>query len=180
MATLGEPMRQHRFLTALQRHVPALPWIDAVLVIGSLAAGGGDGASDVDLLVCLRDGTFDLAWRHRHDLHATGAVLDWDHWLNQANAAGTHKWLTADFVLVETLIAEPSSGVRLAPSWRVLAGDQAAGRRWPPRPPISAAELRADPEQLHPIEAAYDRFKRDLRRAATSTAATAEDDDVSQ
>ncbi len=167
---LGEPIRQRRYLTALQRRVPKLPWIDAVVVIGSLAAGRADGASDVDLLICLRTGEFDAAWRQRTELHATGAVLSWDHRVDPAGRAGTHKWLTLDFVLVETLIAEPTSAVRLARPWRLLAGDPAAADRWPARPAISRAEVQARLEPVHPVELAYDVFKQHFRSATTETA----------
>jgi Nucleotidyltransferase domain len=168
---LGEPIRQRRYLTELQRRVPVLPWVDAVVVIGSLAADRADGASDVDLLICLRGGAFDEAWRHRDDLHATGAVLAWDHWLDPGGQAGTHKWLTLDFVLVETLIAEPTSPVRLAPPWHVLAGNPAAAERWPARGPISPTEVQTRVERLHPAELAYDLFKQRLRRAGADITA---------
>ena len=169
MVRLGEPERQRRFLDQLQQHISTLPWVYAVIVIGSLAAGRADGASDIDLLVGVRNGAFSQAWPSRADLRVTGTVLSWDHWLDERRHAGTHKWLTADFVLVEALIAVPASGVRLAPPWRVLAGDPRVADRWPPRPPISRDELRSSPGDLHPVEVAYDEFKARLRSAASAT-----------
>lgn len=163
MARLGEPERQRRYLSLLQQHSAALPWLDVIVVIGSLASGQADGTSDVDLLIGVHDHAFDRAWRDRARLRVTGAVRSWDHWLDEANGAGTHKWLSADFVLVEALIAVPASGIRLAPPWHVLAGDPHVADRWPTRPPISRDELRAGADALHPVEAAYDEFKARLR-----------------
>jgi hypothetical protein len=165
MARLGEPERQQRFLDRLRRRVADLPWVAAVVVIGSLASDLADGVSDVDLLVGVHDGAFDQAWRNRDRLRVTGAVHNWDHWLDEPNGAGTHKWLTSDIVLVEALIGVPASGIRLAPPWRVLAGDPRVADRGPARPPISRTE--AGPGALHPVEVAYDDFKERLRRSAT-------------
>jgi hypothetical protein len=163
LARLGEPERQRRYLDQLEQHSAALPWVSVVIVIGSLASGQADGISDVDLLIGVHHHAFDQAWTNRARLRVTGAVRNWDHWLDEAGGAGTHKWLSADFVLVEALIAVPASGVRLAPPWRVLAGDPQLADRWPARPPISRDELRGGADTLHPVEAAYDEFKARLR-----------------
>lgn len=77
-----------------------LPWANAVIVIGSLAAGRADGASDIDMLIGGPDRAFPQAWTSRTMLRVSGAVLSWDHWPDEGGHAGTHKWLTPDFVLV--------------------------------------------------------------------------------
>ncbi|WP_203930801.1 nucleotidyltransferase domain-containing protein [Virgisporangium ochraceum] len=163
VAALGRPERQQRYLDLLRERVTALPWVEVVVVIGSLASGRADGVSDVDLLVGVHKGAFAAAWRDRERLRVTGALYGWDHWHDGSKGAGTHKWLTADAVLVEVLLGEATSGIRLAPPWRVLAGDPGAAGRWPPRPPIPRSELSGSTDGLHPVEVAYDDFKARLR-----------------
>lgn len=161
MALAGEPERQQRYLDLLRQRVAELAWVDVVVVIGSLADGRADAVSDVDLLVGVHEGAFAAAWRDRERLRVTGALYSWDHWHD--GSKGVHKWLTTDAVLVEVLLGEPTSGIRLAPPWRVLAGDPGVAGRWPARPPITRAELRAGTDGLHPVEVAYDDFKTRLR-----------------
>jgi hypothetical protein len=163
MAALGEPERQQRYLNLLREQVTALPWVEVVVVIGSLASDRGDAVSDVDLLVGVRERAFDAAWRERERLRVTGTLCCWDHRYDGAAGAGTHKWLSADAVLVEVLIGVSTSGIRLAPPWRVLAGDPRAAERWPARPPVRRAEVAGGTAGLHPVEAAYDEFKTRLR-----------------
>jgi hypothetical protein len=62
--------------------------------------------------------------------------------------------------LVECLLAAPTSGVRLAPPYRVVAGDPGLAGRFTARPPIQRAELGQD---VHPVERAYDQLKEVLR-----------------
>jgi len=163
MAGPGRPERQLRYLERLRQEATALPWAAVVVVIGSLASDRADGVSDVDLLVGVHDGAFAEAWRDRDRLRVTGALYSWDHWLDEPQGAGVHKWLSADAVLVEVLIGVPTSGIRLAPPWRVLAGHPRVAGRWPPRPPISPAELNGPTDGLHPVQLAYDDFKVRLR-----------------
>jgi hypothetical protein len=160
---LGEPDRQRRFLDRLRQEVTALPWVEVVVVIGSLASDSADAVSDVDLLVGVHDGAFDEAWRERARLRVTGAVHSWDHRFDGSTGAGTHKWVSADIVLVEALIGVPTGGIRLAPPWRVLAGDHRAADRWPARPPVPRGGPGGRAEDLHPVELAYDDFKTRLR-----------------
>jgi hypothetical protein len=160
---IGVPERQRAFLDRLARRAGDLPWVTAAVVIGSMAGGRGDAASDVDLLVAVDD--VGDAWQHRHALHVTGAVLAWDHGYDGGRGVGAHKWVTSDLVLVEALVATPTSGVRLAPPWRLLAGDPDIPATWPGRPPITRAELATGLEDLHPVEVAFDAFKAELRRA---------------
>jgi hypothetical protein len=103
---------------------------------------------------------FEDAWQLRHELHGTGSLACWDG-RRQAEAAA-HKWVTADLVLVEALFAGPDSGVRLAPPWRVVAGDPDLALRFTPRPPIQRTEMGSD---VHPVERAFDELKVALRAA---------------
>jgi Nucleotidyltransferase domain len=169
LAGLGHPERQRAFLDRLQRQTAALPWAAAVVVIGSLASGRADAASDVDLLVAVSDNAFGHAWQRRHDLHVTGAVVEWDHWYDEHRRAGTHKWVTSDVVLVEALIATATSSVRLAQPWRLLIGDVSALNNWPTRPPITRNELVAGAQKLHRVEAAFDQLKAELRAARNAS-----------
>jgi len=69
-----------------------------------------------------------------------------------------------DLVLVECLLATPSSGVRLAEPAAVLAGGRELLDRYPRRPPVTRAEMAAQPVDLHPVERAYGELKEAVRR----------------
>jgi hypothetical protein len=153
------PLRQLATLAALVEHTSASSVLDGAILLGSFAHGTPDAASDLDLLVCVRDGDFATAWRQRTALQVTGAVVWWDQHL-LPDRMGTHKWITNDLVLVECLLAAPDSGVRLAPPYRVVAGDPGLAERFTARPPIQRAELGLD---IHPVERAYDQLKEVIR-----------------
>lgn len=137
-------------------------WLDGLLLVGSLAGDAADALSDIDLLVVVREDHFHQAWAERSHLHAGDALFMWDQRPNPAAEMAAHKWLTTDLVLVEALIATPSSGVRLADPWRMIAGDDEAPNRLTRRSPIGQSEIGAG--ETHPVEAAYDDFKRSIRR----------------
>jgi hypothetical protein len=151
--------RQAATLAALLEHITASSPLDGAILLGSFAHGAPDPVSDLDLLVCVRDGHFATAWRQRTALRATGAIVWWDQHLIP-DRIGAHKWVTNDLVMVECLLAAPDSGVRLAPPYRVVAGDPGLAERFTPRPPIQRAEMGLD---LHPVERAYDRLKEVIR-----------------
>lgn len=166
MSATGEPpppgpspsSRQWPAFTRVIATVEDDPALEGALLIGSLATGAGDDMSDVDLFVIARDGAFADAWSRRCELH-DDVVGHWDHRDPDMPAAGAHKFLTRDLVLVECLIAEPASGVRLAEPNAVVAGPADLAERIPSRPPIERAEMTGG----HPIEDASDALKAAIR-----------------
>jgi hypothetical protein len=164
MGSLGPPLRQDAALAAIARQLEAMPSVLGALVVGSIAAGTADAASDIDLLVCARQGRFDDLWRNRHDLHVTGAPVSWDNDPADGGQVGTHRWVTSDIILVEALITAPGEGVRLARPWRVVAGDPNVAESFQPRPPIDRTEF--DVAGAHPVDRAFDDLKAVLRRLA--------------
>jgi hypothetical protein len=165
MGSLGAPVRQDAAVAAIARQLAAMTdCVLGALVVGSMAAGTADAASDIDLLVCAQPGRFGEAWRRRVDLHVTGAPVAWDKEPVMGSEIGVHRWITDDLIMVEALIAAPRSGVRLATPWKVIAGDASVAGCFEPRPPIDRAEF--DSSGAHPMELAYDTFKTVLRRYA--------------
>jgi len=161
---VGKPERQREELGRIAARARDRPWLDAVLLVGSLAADTADALSDVDLLVVVRDGRFDEAWAERAVLQSEDALFAWDQRDDPNREIGAHRWLSGDVVLVEALFGTPSSGMRLAPPWSVLAGAPDAAARLIPRPPIERTEMGHS--AAHPVEAAYDEFKMRLRSTA--------------
>jgi Nucleotidyltransferase domain len=155
----SSPLRQVTTLAALAEHITASSLLDGAILVGSFARGTADAASDLDLIVCVRDGHFATAWQQRTVLQVTGAMVWWDQHL-VPDRMGAHKWVTNDLVLVECLLAAPDSGVRLASPYRVVAGGPGLAERFIARPPIQRAELGLD---VHPVERAYDQFKEVIR-----------------
>jgi hypothetical protein len=155
----SSPLRQLTTLTALLEHITASSVLDGAVLLGSFAHGTPDAASDLDLIVCVRDGHFATAWRQRTALQVTGAMVWWDQHL-VPDRVGAHKWVTNDLVLVECLLAAPDSGVRLASPYRVVAGEPGLAEWFTARPPIQRAELGID---VHPVERAYDQLKEVIR-----------------
>lgn len=142
---------------------PSLPWIDGIVLVGSMADGEADALSDIDLLVVVAEGCHDEAWRDRERLEATGAIYRFDQRLDPSRQIGVHRWLTDDLVLVEALIGTASSGVRLAEPWVQVHGDTAVPARLAHRDRIRRSELgQLEP---HPVEAAYDEFRARIRAA---------------
>jgi predicted nucleotidyltransferase len=127
-------LRQLATLAALLEHISASSVLDGAILLGSFARGTPDAASDLDLIVCVHNGDFATAWRQRTALQVTGAMVWWDQHL-LPDRMGAHKWITNDLVLVECLLATPDSGVRLAPPYRVVAGDPRLAERFGARPP---------------------------------------------
>ncbi len=155
--------RQWPALEDLRRRLEDSEVVAAGLLLGSFAAGRADDLSDVDVLVLTANGEFPALWRRRHDLHGRDVLLCWDDIRDDLAGLGGHKWLTADLVLVECLLAEPRSGVRLAEPHAVVTGDARILQRVTRRPPVSRDEMSE--EGLHPVEVAYDRLKTAIRDA---------------
>jgi hypothetical protein len=133
--------------------------------IGSFAAGTADEMSDLDLILITHDGGFGDAWERRAELHVTGSLAAWDERVD--GPVGAHKWMTRDRIFVECLIADLSSGVRLAQPFVVVAGDLDLPDRLERRPRVLRPEMG---EALHPIERAYDELKAAVRGSrATDT-----------
>ena len=163
----GRPLRQLPTLAALLEHIAAAGSLDGAILLGSFAEGTPDAASDLDLIVCVGEGHFATAWQDRAAMRVTGAMAWWDQDL-VPDRMGAHKWITDDLVLVECLLADRDSGVRLATPHRVVVGDPDLAGRFIARPPIKPAELGGD---VHPVERAYDQLKRVIRNHGPDRAA---------
>jgi hypothetical protein len=136
MGSPGAPVRQKSALAAITLGLTDAEEVLGALLVGSMAAGTADAASDIDLIICVHPGRFDAAWRRREDLHVTGAVVSWDDDREVGREIGIHRWVTSDMVLVEAMFTSPGSGVRLAKPWKVIAGDSNVAARFPPHPLI--------------------------------------------
>jgi hypothetical protein len=165
---LGSPHRQQAALAAITRQLASAADVLGALVVGSLAAGSADAASDIDLIICTRPGRFAGAWARRHELHATGALVSWDDQSPITTEIAAHRWVTPDLVLVEALFAAPGSGVRLAQPWTLIAGEPEVTAAFPARPPIDRSEMNR--HAAHPVDQAFDDLKVALRRLAAGHA----------
>jgi hypothetical protein len=161
---VGQPLRQQHALAAMAERLREMPEVGGAIVIGSIAGGVADAASDVDLIVCPVPDQFGGAWRRRHDIHGPQVLVCWDDRRDGAAEVGVHRWVTDDMVLVEALFATAASGARLAPPWRMLVGSEDVARSLTPRPPISRTEFSAD--GAHPVDQAFEELKWALRSRA--------------
>lgn len=154
--------RQQEALDELVARAGQVPEVEAVILIGSLAADTADVVSDVDAIVPVRETSFRVAYEQRHALHADSAAACWDHVNDAAADIAAHKWIDHRGVLVEALLATASGPLRVAEPAHVILGDPAVLSRTRRRPPTRQAEMS---ETIHPIEATYDRFKEAVRHA---------------
>ena len=138
MGSLGAPVRQDAALSAIARYLATTGEVLGALVVGSMAAGTANAASDVDLIVCAHPGRFEEAWQIRKHMHVTGALASWDDKGDGGAEIGVHRWVTSDVILIEALFATPGSGVRLGRPWMVIAGKPRVAACFPPRPPRHA------------------------------------------
>jgi hypothetical protein len=159
----AERLRQWPHVVDLSDAVVRAPFLGVVL-LGSFARGEADGLSDVDFIAFAEKGVFDEAWARRHHLHPDDAVC-WDYPRppGDRDVAG-HRWLTADFVLFDGLVATPS-GARVADPFHVLVGDETLSRQLVRREPFTCEEKhhREADVELHEIEKLYGRLKLALR-----------------
>ena len=164
-------LRQEAVIVRLARTVEAMPALEGAILIGSFAADTADEISDVDVIAIVSEGRFDEAWDGRSDLEASEALVAWDAVDPQHAEIRGHKWLTKDMVLVDCLLATPSSGVRLANPFRVLAGGSSLPDRLTRRQPIVRAEVEAFADELeaagrvHDAERAYHALANTIRAA---------------
>jgi hypothetical protein len=158
-----ERLRQWPRVLELAEAAAEPPFLGVVL-LGSFARGEADDLSDVDFTVFAAEGDFATAWEQRHRLHPTDASC-WDYPRppGDRDVAG-HRWLTADFVLFDGLIATPS-GTRVADPMHLLVGDHTLSNQLVKRERISAEERqqRKGEIKLHEVEQLYGRLKLALR-----------------
>jgi hypothetical protein len=169
---VGQPTRQRAVVDRIGERIAVIPQFAAAILIGSLAAGTAAAASDVDLIVCPAGGQFAAAWARRADLHVTGALVCWDNARTEVAGIAAHRWVTDDMVYVEALFGEPDTGIRLAPPWRLIAGDRRLAGRYPKRPPIDRAAEFSGRQAAHPVDLAFEDLKAALRSEARAAEAT--------
>ena len=160
----AERLRQWPRILELSDAVASAPFLGVVL-LGSFARGEADGLSDVDFVVLAAEGAFEEAWAKRHRLHTDDAVCwDYPRPSGDRDVAG-HRWLTADFVLFDGLIATPP-GVRVADPCHLLVGDdEEVSGQLVRREPFTCEEMheREADLELHEIEQLYGQLKLALR-----------------
>ncbi len=157
-------LRQWPTLVELTERIAARREFQGALLLGSFAAGRADPLSDIDLLIVVRPGDFEAAWAQRHSLYAQHPLFAWDVVRAGFPEIGAHKWLTAELVLVECLIATPTSGVRLAEPFVLVVGDSALLESLPRRRPITRREVESTGvEGSNEVERRYDELKAAVR-----------------
>jgi Nucleotidyltransferase domain len=156
-------LRQWTHIRELAKAAARPPFLGAVL-LGSFARGDADELSDVDFIVFAAEGSFAEGWERRHSLHRDDAHC-WDYARPPGDRdVAAHRWLTADFVLFDGLLATPS-GTRVAEPMHVLVGGRALTRQLVKRDPITPdeQEQRRDEIELNPVERLYGELKLALR-----------------
>ena len=156
--------RQEGVLDRLAQYVEQSADIGAMVVLGSFAKGTADALSDLDLFFITHQDRFQEAWERRRDLHVTGAIVHWDHGDEEGAPVAGHRWLSPDLVLVESVISAPQGGGRLAEPLRLVAGDSGLVESFPRRPTVTRTEITDI--NGHPVNVAYDGFKRAVRNAS--------------
>jgi predicted nucleotidyltransferase len=162
-------VRQQAAIERLARRVDANPVFEGALLLGSVASGGADEVSDVDVIVVVAEGRFDDGWAARAQLHGDEALAAFDDLDPAVAEIGGHKWLSRDLVFFDCLLGTPSSGLRLAGPVRVLTGPPDLADRLPRRPPHSRAELESYAEgrrvagRTGGVEEAYHALKNAVR-----------------
>jgi predicted nucleotidyltransferase len=165
MMSLTNTSRQDALLERLSEYVEGSADIGTLVLVGSFANRAADALSDLDLFFITYQGRFEGAWHRRRDLHVTGAIVEWD--LDPPGAAvGGHRWLSPDLVLVEAVISGPDGGGRLAEPFRLVRGDPQLLKWFPRREPDEADEMTAVD---HPVDIAYDAFKKAVRDRGQSS-----------
>jgi hypothetical protein len=164
---------RHRAVVArLTERIEAAHDLEGAFLIGSLARNAEDDVSDVDVFAVVTDGRFAEAWDARGALEGDEAVVAWDDTEAGRSRVGAHKWLTHDLVLVECLLAERTSGARLADPMQQLTGPPDLAERVPRRDAIPRdvvddyARGRIEAGLVHPVALAYAELSRAVREAA--------------
>jgi predicted nucleotidyltransferase len=134
--------------------------LGAAILLGSLARGGGDSLSDIDLLLVARDGQFDRAWAMRHTW-SRGALYTWDR-MEPGREVAKHAWLTEDLIKVECPVTTVLGGHRLAEPYAVVAGDPSAAKSLP-RMGSRIEQTPSAVGQVDEIELRYGALKTALR-----------------
>lgn len=158
----AQSLRQWRTLANVARATEESEEFLGALLCGSLATGTADELSDIDLIVVTPNERFKDAWAARSRLRGGDSLVAWDEMHDGFPQSGAHKWVTRDVIMVECLIAAPSSGVRLAEPYVVIAGDDDIASMLEGRPPISRSEMGATASE---VENRYDAFKMAVREA---------------
>jgi Nucleotidyltransferase domain len=118
--------------------VAAAPALDGLILIGSLARGTADEASDLDLIVAVGEGRIEEAWDQRTSLVPPDALAAWDDpRSDMGRAVVGRRFLSRDVVKVELTMAMPSSSFRLADPFVVAVGEDAVANRFDRAEPIS-------------------------------------------
>ncbi len=107
----------------------AIDALEALILLGSFAAGTADELSDVDVIAVAAPGRFAEAWAARHRL-SEGSLVSWDHFLKPEYRG--HNWLTRELVKVDCTVVDPDSGSKeLAEPFVVLVGPAPVSERFP-------------------------------------------------
>ena len=143
----AEGLRQWPALVETLDRVARLDVFDGVIALGSLADGGADELSDLDLLAVTAPGRFEDAWAVRRQL-AGDVLAAWESRAEPDRRIAWFKWLTRDLVKVECGIAAPGSR-ELAEPLAVLLGPPSLADRFPriDRATVDARAARRRQEQ---------------------------------
>ena len=164
--SLTDTSRQHAVLERLSEYVEGSAAIGALVVVGSFASRTADAVSDLDLFFITYRDHFEDAWTRRRDLHVTGAIVEWDVQDAQGDAVGGHRWLSPELVLVEAVISEPDGGGRITQPFELVTGDPQLLKGFPRRGSVEADETTTVD---HPVDIAYDEFKRAVREGGQAS-----------
>lgn len=168
----AERLRHWPTLVYVAGKVAAAPALDGLILIGSLAKGTADEASDLDLIVVVGEGRIEEAWEQRTSLVPPDALAAWDDPRSDLGRAIVgRRFLSRDVVKVELTMATPSSSFRLADPFVVAVGDEAVANRFDRTEPIPPGvqkdyerELR-DHGMVPEIELHYSELMRAIRSA---------------
>jgi methylmalonyl-CoA mutase len=136
--------RQEATIEKIRMRIEESVHLTGAVIVGSFAIGNTDPLSDIDLIVVTMPDAFDMAWVKRCELHGDAAITCWDVRDESMPRHGAHKWLTNELVLVDCLLAEPGSGVRLAPPYQILTGGSSITDALVPSGPISRDEVTGE------------------------------------
>jgi len=140
-----------------------------LLALGSFARGSADEASDLDLVVVVREGHFDRVWAERRQFMPKGTLAWWDQTDDLGLEEGVGKFITRDVVKVE-LVFTTGRSFALAEPYAVLVGDASIADRFSLRTQITDEELEAyarrriESGTVPEVEIRYGELMRALRK----------------